>query len=91
MKIRILGCGPSYGMPSLTRGFGYADPKEAKNIRTRSAILVEEQGMGILFDTGPEIREQLLKAASPQIQAICYTHAHYDHMWGAEDLRILAK
>ena len=91
MKITILGCGPSYGMPSLTRGFGNTDPAEPKNIRTRSAILVEEQGVGILFDTGPEIREQLLKAGSPQIHAICYTHTHYDHMGGAEDLRTVAR
>ena len=91
MKITILGCGPSYGMPSLTRGFGPSDPNEPKNIRTRSAILLEDNGVGILFDTGPEIREQLWRAGAPQIHAICYTHAHYDHMGGAQDLRTLAK
>ena len=33
MKVTILGCGPSYGVPSLTRGFDAVDPKEKKNIR----------------------------------------------------------
>ena len=91
MKITILGCGPSYGVPSLTRGFGPSDPKEVKNIRTRSAILIEDKGLNILVDTGPEIREQLWRAGAPQIHAILYTHAHYDHMGGAQDVRNVAK
>ena len=28
MKITILGCGPSYGVPSLTRGFDQVDPPQ---------------------------------------------------------------
>lgn len=91
MKITILGCGPSYGVPSLSRGFGECDPKEPKNIRTRSALLFEDKGTSILFDSGPEIREQLIRAKSPQLDAVCYTHVHYDHMGGAEDLRGLAR
>ena len=91
MKITILGCGPSYGMPSLTRGFGPSDPNEPKNVRTRSSILIEDQGLGVLIDTAPELREQLWRAGAPQIHAVCYTHLHYDHMGGAEDLRTLAK
>ncbi|MBQ4471878.1 MAG: MBL fold metallo-hydrolase [Alphaproteobacteria bacterium] len=90
MKVTILGCGPSYGMPSLTRGFGPSDPNEPKNVRTRSDILIEDKGVGILIDTGPEIREQLLRAGTPKIHAILYTHAHYDHMGGAQDLRNVA-
>ena len=91
MKITILGCGPSYGVPSLTRGFDMVDPKEKKNVRTRTALLLEEKGTYILFDTGPEIREQLLKVGSPKIDAVCYTHAHYDHIAGAEDVHAYAK
>ena len=91
MKITILGCGPSYGVPSLTRGFDLVDPKEKKNVRTRTAMFLEAGDVHILFDTGPEIREQLLKAGSPQIDAICYTHAHYDHIAGAEDLHSYAR
>lgn len=87
MKIRILGCGPSYGVPSLSRGFGECDPNNPKNIRTRTAILLQSKFGNIVFDSGPEIRQQLLAAGSPRIDAVIYTHAHYDHMGGAEDLR----
>ena len=91
MKVTILGCGPSYGVPSLTRGFDMVDPKEKKNVRTRTAMLLETDDANILFDTGPEIREQLLKAGSPRIDAVCYTHAHYDHIAGAEDVHGYAR
>ena len=87
MKVRILGCGPSYGVPSLSRGFGECNPNNPKNIRTRTSILLQTDFGNIVFDTGPEIRQQLLAAGSPKIDAVVYTHAHYDHMGGAEDLR----
>ena len=91
MKVTILGCGPSYGVPSLTRGFDMVDPKEKKNIRTRTCLLVQKGENDVLFDTGPEVREQLLKAGSPTIDAICYTHVHYDHIAGAEDVHSYAR
>lgn len=88
MKVRILGCGPSNGIPSLSRGFGLCNPHNPKNIRTRSAILIEtDDKKRILIDSDPEIRLQLLTAGSPKIDAVLYTHAHYDHMGGADDLR----
>ena len=87
MKITILGCGASYGVPSLVKGFGKCNPNNAKNNRLRSSILVEEQGQNILIDTPPEIRLELLQAKVKKIDALLYTHRHYDHMAGAEDVR----
>ncbi len=87
MKITILGCGPSYGLPSLSRGFGQCDPDNPKNTRTRSSILIQEKGKNILIDSAPEMRLQLLKAGSPPLCAVLYTHEHFDHMGGAEDLK----
>lgn len=87
MKVRILGCGPSYGVPSLSRGYGHCDPYNPKNKRSRTAMLLKTEQGNIVFDTGPEIRQQLIEAGTPQIDALIYTHSHYDHMGGAEDLR----
>lgn len=89
MQVRILGCGPSYGVPSLYRGFGKCDPANERNRRTRSAMLLNDNGNMILFDSGPEIRLQLLQAECSHIDGVVYTHAHYDHMGGADDLRML--
>lgn len=86
MKIRILGCGPSHGVPSLSRGFGNCNPNEPKNIRSRtSALVMTDAGENILIDTSPEVRLQLIKANMTKIDAIIYTHSHYDHMAGAND------
>ncbi len=89
MKITILGCGPSYGVPSLSRGFGDCDPLTPENKRSRTAAVIEVNGYNILIDSGPDIREQLLRTGIRKIDALLYTHAHYDHMGGADDLRVL--
>lgn len=87
MKVKILGCGPSHGVPSLSRGFGECDPLEPKNMRSRtSALVTTNNGENILIDTSPEVRLQLIKAENPKIDAVLYTHSHYDHMGGANDL-----
>ena len=44
MKIRILGCGTSTGVPRLGSGWGACDPDEPRNRRLRSSILVESGG-----------------------------------------------
>ena len=90
MKVTILGCGASYGVPSLLKGFGKCDPKNPKNIRYRSSILIEEREQSILIDTPPEIRLELLRAKVKKIDALLYTHCHYDHMAGAEDVRFFS-
>ena len=56
MRVKILGCGPSFGVPSLSRGFGECDPINPKNRRMRSSILVQDKGVSVLIDSGPEIR-----------------------------------
>lgn len=88
MKVRILGCGPSNGTPSLSRGFSLCNPNNPKNFRTRSSVLITtNKQKNILIDTGPDVRAQLLKMGSrPQIDAILYTHIHFDHMGGLNDI-----
>ena len=44
----------------------------------------------VLIDTGPDMREQLLSADVPWLDAVIYTHAHADHIHGIDDLRGLA-
>ena len=87
MQVRILGCGPSYGVPSLSRGYGTCNPADPHNFRLRSSALIQEGNTSVLIDSGPEVRLQLLQAGSPKLSAVLYTHEHYDHMGGADDLR----
>ncbi|MCH8685266.1 MBL fold metallo-hydrolase [Pedomonas mirosovicensis] len=87
MKVRILGCGTSGGVPRVGNLWGRCDPKNPKNRRRRVSILVEDQGTKILVDTSPDLREQLLDAEVKKLDAVLYTHDHADHTHGIDDLR----
>jgi phosphoribosyl 1,2-cyclic phosphate phosphodiesterase len=89
MKVRILGCGTSSGVPRVGNDWGECDPAEPKNRRRRVSILVEHEGVRILVDTGPDLREQLLDARIGDIDAVIWTHDHADHCHGIDDLRQL--
>ncbi len=87
MNLRILGCGSSGGVPMVGLGWGKCDPKNPKNRRLRPSVLVSTQGMRILIDATPDLREQLLTAKIDHIDALFMTHTHADHLHGIDDLR----
>lgn len=87
MKVRILGCGTSSGVPRIGNDWGRCDPAEPKNRRRRVSILVSDGDTRILVDTGPDLREQLLDANVGTLSAVIWTHEHADHAHGLDDLR----
>ena len=87
MKVTILGCGTSAGVPQIGCTCAICRSTDPKNKRLRSAILVERQGASILFDCGPDVRMQLLNADVQRLDAMILTHAHADHIHGIDDLR----
>ena len=87
MKVRILGCGTSSGVPRIGNDWGACDPSEPRNRRTRASIIVETATTRILVDTGPDMREQLLAAGVDRLDAVIWTHDHADHTHGIDDLR----
>jgi len=89
MKVTILGCGPSGGVPMVGNDWGECDPANPRNRRRRASILVEEGGHVLLVDTSPDMRIQLLDAAVTRVDAILYTHAHADHSHGIDEIRSL--
>ena len=89
MKVRILGCGTSSGVPRVGDDWGDCDRREPRNRRRRVSILVEYDAARILVDTSPDLREQLLDARVTDIEAVLWTHDHADHCHGIDDLRQL--
>jgi len=87
MKITILGCGTSTGVPVLPGDWGQCDPSNPKNRRRRAAVLVEAGDTTVLIDCGPDIRAQLLDAGAARLDAVLVTHDHADHTHGIDDLR----
>ena len=94
MRVTLLGCGGSAGVPHIGgadgRGdWGACDPSEPRNRRTRSSIVIERGGKRLLVDTSPDMRAQLLACGVPGVDAILFTHAHADHILGLDDVRLL--
>ena len=90
MRIRILGCGPSSGVPRIGNDWGDCDPTNPKNRRTRLSILLESGGQRLLIDCGPDLRAQLLAAGIGEVDGAIVTHDHADHCHGIDDLRQVA-
>lgn len=87
MKVRILGCGTSTGVPKIGNEWGQCDPDEPRNARLRTSILVESAGERVLVDCGPDLRQQLLGAGIGRLDGVIVTHAHGDHCHGIDELR----
>jgi phosphoribosyl 1,2-cyclic phosphate phosphodiesterase len=87
LKVRILGCGTSTGVPKIGNDWGACDPDEPRNARLRSSILVESAGERLLIDCGPDLRQQLLAARVGSLAGVLVTHDHGDHVHGIDELR----
>jgi phosphoribosyl 1,2-cyclic phosphate phosphodiesterase len=87
VKVTVLGCGSSGGVPLIGSNWGECDPNDPRNRRMRVSILVEDGDTQVLVDTSPDLRQQLLNANVKKLTAVLYTHAHADHCHGIDDLR----
>jgi phosphoribosyl 1,2-cyclic phosphate phosphodiesterase len=91
VKIRILGCGTSAGVPRIGPDWGACDPQEPRNRRMRVSLLVESGSQRLLVDCGPDLRQQLLDAEVGDLDALVVTHDHADHCHGIDELRPIAQ
>ena len=90
MRVTVLGCGGSMGVPMVGGIWGTCDPANPRNRRRRPSILVQSDSTTILIDTSPDLRDQLLDHDVKRVDALLFTHAHADHIHGIDDLRPLA-
>jgi phosphoribosyl 1,2-cyclic phosphate phosphodiesterase len=89
VKLIVLGCGTSTGVPRIGNDWGDCDPLEPKNRRSRVSIIVENKaGARLLVDTSTDLRAQLLANNIDRLDAVFWTHDHADHCHGIDDLRV---
>ena len=90
MKLLVLGCGTSTGVPRIGNDWGACDPAEPRNRRSRTSALVEDANQQrLLIDAGPDLRQQLLAAGTGRVDAVVFTHSHADHVLGIDELRLV--
>lgn len=87
LKITVLGCGNSSGVPAIGNYWGQCDPNEPKNRRTRSSLLVQSETTTLVIDSGPDFKQQINREDVKKVDAVMFSHAHSDHIAGIEDVR----
>ena len=86
MRITLLGSGDAVGTPKVgCRCPVCTEAARSGRQRLRTSLLVQHGGKTILVDSGPDMRRQLLAADGPVIDAVLWTHGHYDHYTGYGD------
>jgi phosphoribosyl 1,2-cyclic phosphate phosphodiesterase len=89
MRLTFLGTGTSMGVPVIGCQCMVCRSPDPHNKRLRTSALLEVAGMNILFDVGPDLRQQALAVGLKRVDAVLVTHAHADHISGLDDLRPL--
>jgi len=87
VKITFLGTGTSQGVPVIACPCQVCRSFDPRDKRLRSSVLIEENGLSIVIDTGPDFRTQMLREHVTNVDAILFTHEHKDHTAGLDDIR----
>ena len=87
MKVTVLGCGTSFGVPMIACKCPVCASDDPRNKRTRSSILVTHEGGNILVDTTTDLRAQAIANGIERVDAVLYTHPHAEHIHGIDELR----
>ncbi len=86
-KLLFLGTGTSTGVPRIGCDCAVCTSQDPRNQRLRSSVYLTYNGFGILVDTTPDFRQQMLRSGIRRIDAVMITHGHADHIFGMDDLR----
>lgn len=87
MRITFLGTGTSQGIPVIACECAVCHSNDQRNKRLRASVWIEVDGKSIVIDTGPDFRQQMLRANVKRLDAAIFTHQHKDHTAGLDDIR----
>lgn len=87
-ELTLLGTSTSVGIPVAGCRCDVCTSDNPRNHRTRAGVFVRASEGNFLIDTTPELRLQLVREKVDLVHAAVYTHAHADHIFGLDDLRI---
>jgi phosphoribosyl 1,2-cyclic phosphate phosphodiesterase len=87
MKILFLGTGTSTGVPQMAGDCAVCQSTDSKDKRLRSSALISDGDNSLLIDCGPDFRQQVLMHRIKKVSNILFTHEHYDHISGLDEVR----
>ena len=88
MLVTFLGTGTSTGVPVPTCACAVCRSSDSRDRRLRPSVLLRWDGVSVLIDTSTDLRRQALDYDITSLDAVLYTHAHADHVFGLDELRL---
>lgn len=92
LRVTMMGSGTSSGVPVIGCECAVCTSVDPRNRRLRPGLKVEQSGpLGrstVLVDTPTDLRAQALAFGLPRVDAVVFTHAHADHVFGLDEVRI---
>ncbi|MBU3678274.1 MAG: MBL fold metallo-hydrolase [Candidatus Kapabacteria bacterium] len=87
MRFTVLGSGTSTGVPTVACECATCTSTDPRDKRLRTSLMVESDATRVIIDTSSDFRHQMLAHNVLEIDAVVYTHHHFDHIGGFDDLR----
>ncbi len=87
VSLLMLGTGTSQGVPAIGCRCATCSSSDPRDNRLRPSACFMCDSVTILIDTSSDFRQQMLRHGIRHIDGVLYTHHHFDHIGGFDDLR----
>src|SRR5689334_9836032 len=87
MKFTVLGSGTSTGVPMPGCNCATCTSADERDKRLRPSLLVQSDTATVVIDTSSDFRQQMLRYNVQHLHGIVFTHHHFDHIGGFDDIR----
>lgn len=82
-----MGTGTSQGVPVIACNCNVCQSADLRDKRLRTSIHIQHKNSSFVIDSGPDFRQQMLRAQIKNLTALIFTHEHKDHVAGMDDIR----